>query len=40
MALKGFLSDNGLMEVLFWDLVGWTEKSVRSLRMAGVLAGP
>jgi len=27
MDLKGFVSDNGFMEVLFWDLVGWTKKN-------------
>jgi len=27
MDLKGFVSDNGLVEVLFWDLVGWTKKN-------------
>jgi len=27
VALKGFLSNNSLMEVPFWDLVGWTKKN-------------
>lgn len=31
MDSNGFISDHGLMEVLFWDLVGWTEKNLKKL---------
>jgi len=27
MDLKEYVSDNGVMVVLFWDLVWWTEKN-------------